>query len=168
MCFMITNLIFYLCGGRVRERKEMIYSLGLLVLLCCIDGLLAMNHDMIMDPVAVDPAVKGWVWIGGGEYFGIPISNFIGWFLVTFIAMLIIRGYMLISKKEFIGSKSIYTCAFAVIMYTLYLLMNAAQSIQLGHPEYVLIGFAAMAPFIIIGLLAYYLNLKNLSSKRTL
>ena len=40
--------------------------------------------DLSMDPVMVHE-VRAWVWEGGGPYFGIPLRNFFGWFLTTFI-----------------------------------------------------------------------------------
>ncbi|MBP1627468.1 MAG: putative rane protein [Holophagaceae bacterium] len=40
--------------------------------------------DLSMDPVMVHE-VKAWVWERGGPYFGIPLQNFFGWFLTTFI-----------------------------------------------------------------------------------
>ena len=40
--------------------------------------------DLSMDPVwgAIDHA---WVWRNGGSYYGVPISNFFGWLLTTYI-----------------------------------------------------------------------------------
>ncbi|WP_005037494.1 carotenoid biosynthesis protein [Holophaga foetida] len=40
--------------------------------------------DLSMDPVMVHD-VRAWVWERGGPYFGIPLQNFFGWFLTTFI-----------------------------------------------------------------------------------
>jgi hypothetical protein len=40
--------------------------------------------DLSMEPVwsTID---KAWVWRNGGPYFGVPISNFLGWYLTTYI-----------------------------------------------------------------------------------
>lgn len=38
--------------------------------------------------LAVDPVFSNlgfWVWEGGGPYFGVPLQNFVGWILTTFI-----------------------------------------------------------------------------------
>lgn len=42
--------------------------------------------DMLVDPLAVGP-LKLWVWQGGGPYFGVPLSNFAGWLLFSFILL---------------------------------------------------------------------------------
>jgi len=44
--------------------------------------------DLSMDPVMVHE-VKAWVWEKGGPYFGIPLRNFFGWFLTTFLITLL-------------------------------------------------------------------------------
>ena len=44
---------------------------------------------MTMYDVATDPVVSTvnslWIWHDGGEYFGVPISNFAGWVFVVYI-----------------------------------------------------------------------------------
>ena len=40
--------------------------------------------DLSMDPVWAD-IDKAWVWRDGGSYYGVPISNFFGWFLTVCI-----------------------------------------------------------------------------------
>jgi putative membrane protein len=52
-----------------------------------IGGLIAMGIDLWMDPVATSPEIMSWVW-GKADFllfFGIPIYNFIGWFLLIFL-----------------------------------------------------------------------------------
>lgn len=39
--------------------------------------------DLSMDPVWAD-IDHAWVWRDGGSYFGVPISNFFGWFLTAY------------------------------------------------------------------------------------
>lgn len=45
--------------------------------------------DLFLDPQMV--AWGFWVWKAQGAYFGIPVINFMGWFIVSFIITLIIR-----------------------------------------------------------------------------
>lgn len=48
--------------------------------------------DLIMDPVS--STLKSlWVWQSVGPYFGVPISNYFGWFLVVFIFFQIFAIY---------------------------------------------------------------------------
>lgn len=44
-----------------------------------IDALLAVNFDWLMDPLAV--RLGWWVWDQPGEFFGVPLDNFIGWMI---------------------------------------------------------------------------------------
>jgi putative membrane protein len=40
--------------------------------------------DLAMDPIWATFA-KAWIWRDGGPYFGVPVSNFFGWFLKIYV-----------------------------------------------------------------------------------
>jgi uncharacterized membrane protein len=40
--------------------------------------------DLAMDPVW-STIVHAWIWIQGGAYFGVPVTNFLGWYLTVYI-----------------------------------------------------------------------------------
>jgi bisanhydrobacterioruberin hydratase len=46
--------------------------------------------DLVVDPLAAGPLAY-WRWTEGGWYQGIPISNFMGWFVVSFVLLLILN-----------------------------------------------------------------------------
>ncbi len=46
-----------------------------------IDGLVATAWDLLVDPVAVRS--RFWTWLSPATVYGVPISNFLGWFLVV-------------------------------------------------------------------------------------
>jgi hypothetical protein len=50
-------------------------------------GLLAMDLDLWLDPVQTSPTFQSWVWVSPDRInlFSIPLSNFMGWFLLIFI-----------------------------------------------------------------------------------
>ncbi len=50
--------------------------------------LILMSLDLILDPVAVNMK-KYWTWEKGSAYFGIPIRNFLGWYVVGLVGMLL-------------------------------------------------------------------------------
>lgn len=49
-------------------------------------GIIMTMWDLITD-VQSSTIGKTWIWINGGEFFGVPISNFIGWFFVVYCFM---------------------------------------------------------------------------------
>lgn len=51
-------------------------------------GLFAVNIDLMMDPIASSNSL--WIWLTGSfKLFGVPLFNFVGWFLLIFIYDLI-------------------------------------------------------------------------------
>ncbi|WP_207669017.1 carotenoid biosynthesis protein [Clostridium chromiireducens] len=53
--------------------------------------------DVVMDPITAT-VNKVWIWEDGGSYFGVPISNYLGWFLVVYIFLQIIFMIKVISS----------------------------------------------------------------------
>jgi putative membrane protein len=52
--------------------------------------------DVVMDP-AGSTLAKAWIWRDGGGYFGVPLSNFLGWFLVTWLYF---QGFALFAYRR--------------------------------------------------------------------
>ena len=50
-------------------------------------GLLAVNIDLWVDPVQTHETIRAWIWLSrhGASVFSIPVTNFIGWFLLIFL-----------------------------------------------------------------------------------
>ena len=48
--------------------------------------------DICMDPYS-STISKNWIWEQGGAYFGVPVHNFIGWFVTVFIIFTIYLKY---------------------------------------------------------------------------
>ncbi|MDH7500846.1 MAG: carotenoid biosynthesis protein, partial [candidate division NC10 bacterium] len=49
--------------------------------------------DLVMEPLA-GGQLAYWRWSGGGSYYGVPLSNFTGWFLVSLALFLLVRRPM--------------------------------------------------------------------------
>lgn len=54
-----------------------------------VDGLLAAAWDAMVDPLAVRAGY--WSWAGSGGFYGVPLSNFLGWVLVVTLLSLVAR-----------------------------------------------------------------------------
>lgn len=49
-----------------------------------IASLIMVAWDLSMEPVW-STVLRAWIWLDGGPYFGVPISNFFGWFLTAYL-----------------------------------------------------------------------------------
>ena len=74
--WVIANLLL---NGRIAP-----LSRGGAVALPILSAFVMTQWDVVMDP-AGSTLAKAWVWRDGGGYFGVPLSNFLGWFLVTWL-----------------------------------------------------------------------------------
>jgi putative membrane protein len=128
-------------------------------LMAGLDGLMAMNLDMLFDPIMVCPERKRWVWEFGGSYFDIPIQNFLGWFLVGFTISLLIRLYdMRAGPSVSLGGRFVHYLPSGLygLMFALFALLSVID----GYPQYALIGFGGMAPFVLLAAVRACLSLR--------
>jgi len=59
-------------------------------------GIIAVVLDLFVDPIAVSAGY--WVWlVKGTVYYEIPLLNFVGWFVLMFLASL---GWILIIRQQ--------------------------------------------------------------------
>ena len=86
--WVIANLIL---GGQVERPSR--YGLVALPLL---SAFVMTQWDVVMDP-AGSTLAKAWVWYDGGGYFGVPLSNFLGWLLVTWLYF---QGFALFAYRR--------------------------------------------------------------------
>jgi uncharacterized membrane protein len=56
-------------------------------------ALVMTSWDFCLDPVW-STIVRAWIWTDGGSYFGVPISNFVGWYGNVFIIYLLFALYL--------------------------------------------------------------------------
>jgi uncharacterized membrane protein len=161
--YSITNLLLFGFGGEKPKKTDNLwYFVGLITLLSFIGGLIAVNLDMILDPVAISPQIGGWIYNVSGPYFGVPISNFIGWFLVSAIAIFLFRCYEAISSNSNTYPElDINLNLYIILIYLMYFLENAVKAFKIGKIEYILIGATTMMPFILIAILGLMLNMKK-------
>jgi uncharacterized membrane protein len=62
-------------------------------------GVIAVLVDLFIDPMAV--AIGYWVWsVEGSVYYGIPLLNFVGWFVLMFLAPL---AWIVIAQRRHWG-----------------------------------------------------------------
>ncbi len=57
--------------------------------LAFVDGAVAVSWDAMVDPLAVRAGY--WTWFSPGGLYGVPITNFLGWFLVVTVFSFVLR-----------------------------------------------------------------------------
>ena len=127
-------------------------------------ALFCVGLDVIIDPVAL----RGGRWFLGeiygytvkGAYFGIPVSNFIGWFIVAFcliyLLQLIDRALAARGVRDIFGAKYLWRYLPGPALYVVIIVFNLSVTLFIG--EYLL--FAAGMLIVLLPAAALVMLLK--------
>jgi uncharacterized membrane protein len=55
-------------------------------------GILMVSWDLSFDPSASTVA-RSWIWIDGGPFYGVPLQNFLGWYLTVVLFLLLFSSF---------------------------------------------------------------------------
>ena len=110
-------------------------------------GVIMTAWDVAMDPMMVSGG--NWVWEVQGAYFGVPLQNFWGWWLTTFIALLIYQAAASLIKSQ--PHKIPDRWAVGAYLITAVSTVIVDLLVGLGGPA--LAGIFGMFPWIWFGLL---------------
>ena len=118
-------------------------------------GLIVLSWDLIHDPVSV--AFKAWIWKTKGIYYGIPIMNFVGWFVIAFAIYLLFHFYLLKKKRRtnFQKYSTSWFIMLPVISYLILLTMDVIHSLQINKYYIIPVGLLTMSFFIILTCISF-------------
>jgi len=111
----------------LNETRSLAGSQILTVPLCA--SFLMVAWDFSMDPVWAN-LDHAWVWEQGGAYFGVPLSNFGGWFLTVFLFYLLFA----IAQRRFEFVAGPASPRWAIFLYAISALGNLLQILPPGNP----------------------------------
>lgn len=154
MGYCLSNSFLYALDIKKPQMKKK--QIGLLLLLIVADALFVTAIDLFMDPLHVQMGT--WSWLQKGPYFGIPLTNFTGWFQVAFISSAIFRvfEYFYPQKKSFIKPSVI---GLQSINYLCFAIGFACFSLSIGMWQLTIVGSLFMFPQ---SLFCIYLLMKKL------
>jgi putative membrane protein len=93
---MCGSCLFVAEGILARSGQDMLTQPRLWWQVPLLTSIIAVVLDLFIDPVAV--AAGYWVWfVEGTVYYGIPLLNFVGWFVIMFLAPL---AWILIARQR--------------------------------------------------------------------
>ena len=93
---MCGSCLFIAEGISARRGDDMLSQPGLWWRVPLVTAVVAVIFDLLIDPVAVRAGY--WVWLKPGSvYYGIPLLNYVGWFVLMFLAPL---AWILIASKR--------------------------------------------------------------------
>jgi putative membrane protein len=94
---------------------------------------------MVLWDLAFDPETstigKWWIWQQGGGYFGVPLSNYVGWYFTVFVFMLLFALYLRVRRAEPVRPQPKGYYAQAATMYALVALLFVLNFLIKGSAE---------------------------------
>ena len=86
-------------GGIILGEKSGTVRGARVVLLPLVASFVMVAWDFSNEPIWAT-IERAWVWRDGGPYFGVPVSNFLGWFLTIFVIYLFFAVYLRLSPRD--------------------------------------------------------------------
>jgi len=90
-----------------------------------------MAWDLSMEPVWTN-IDRAWTWRNGGPYFGVPVSNFLGWFLTVYVFYQLFALYL--RDRAAIPCRDAYW-RLAIIFYGLSAVGNLLVAVPVWMPK---------------------------------
>jgi putative membrane protein len=151
--YCITNSFCYWLG---REKPSIKNSqLKLLFFFILVDGLIVVLIDLFMDPLQVYSGT--WSWPNGGPVFGVPIGNFVGWFVVTVLSSGVFRVFEYYYPKQVeISMRDVFIIP--VLGYGLLYLNFLSASVKFEMFELSFVGSLTMLPIFVSNIILYSLR----------
>lgn len=106
-----------------------------IVLLPLVASVLMVSWDVAQDPIWAT-VLKGWIWLDGGLWFGVPISNYAGWFCNVFLMYLLFALYLR-RRPAPLAAVSRANWPAAVLFYAICAAGNVLQRIPPPNPALV-------------------------------
>lgn len=123
-----------------------------LIFVAAVGALIMTAWDVVMDPVMVQGG--HWVWDVNGAYFGIPLQNFFGWWLTTFVTFLV---FFWLAKPDFPQTHDGSFDRQVILLYVITALGHIMIALFTGLGGPAMAGFFAILPWMIFG----WMRMKN-------
>ena len=117
-----------------------------------LSALVVLAIDLFMDPLQVEAG--NWKWLNGGHYFHIPVGNFLGWFLVAFVSVvifMILQDYLPLTTEEI----DRHVLLIPMLGYGLLCIIFAFWALRIDMSLLAVIGIVAMSPTVVVNLGLY-------------
>ena len=119
---------------------------GRLIVSIAVGALLATLLDMVLEPVAFH-LEHYWIWLAPGNfaYYGVPLANFLAWFILSFILLGFVNGILrrAISLQDMTTFTSRLPLNIPIWLYFANIFMFGL--VDLTHGYYLAAGIAALA-----------------------
>lgn len=133
--------------NKINKNKKTLLKMILL------DSYIIVGIDFFMDPIMV--SLNNWNWHNTGSYYNIPFPNFIGWFIVAFLASSMFRVFEYFYPEQIDTNKNKLYLMPSLGYISLFLLFTG-MAVKEGIYSLVLWGMIFMLPIIVSNLYCWH------------
>ncbi len=134
--YLIANFISF---GKPTRPSGADVPIGITAFVSFLSAMIMTAWDLTLDPYMVG-FDKAWVWEDGGQYFGIPFHNYIGWVGTVFVVMMIYRTIEKRIDWQPLGKLSRPLLLLPLLTYA----FMSIGDVVLGHPPATMV----ISPFV--------------------
>jgi putative membrane protein len=102
------------------------------IALPAVSALIMCQFDLVIDPLA-STYQNAWIWENGGGFFGVPLENFLGWYLTCYIFMQTFTVYLAKRQSGLPDEPEIRSRQYQLQPVLLYSLICAGYIAQYVH-----------------------------------
>ncbi len=117
--------VSWILGCVIAGSSQSAGTRGRLISVPLIAAFIMTAWDLAQDPVWAT-ILRGWIWRDGGPWFGVPISNYLGWYVTVFTIYLLFALYLRVNSAFDIPVNPVRGLA-AIVFYALCALGNVCQ-----------------------------------------
>jgi len=107
------------------------------------------SWDLVMDPLMV--AADHWVWEVEGAYFGIPLQNYLGWWLTALTILMLLTLLGRVTPQDAAGRESNNFNRLAIVSYAILAISTILLAFTNDLAGPALVGLFAMTPWMLVG-----------------
>jgi len=116
-------------------KPEMPVAGARIIALPAVASFIMVAWDLAQDPVW-GPVLHAWAWLDGGPWFGVPISNYLGWYGAVFTIYLLFAFYLRLRPAPAVPERQASWHA-ALLFYAFCAAGNVLQALHPAVPEVV-------------------------------
>lgn len=99
LIYIAVGYLSWTVGNLILDRMDERLRGGNIILLPIVAAFVMVQFDLVQDP-ATSTYFGMWIWKNAGGFFGVPLSNFLGWYMTAWIFMQLFTLFLAVGARS--------------------------------------------------------------------